>query len=136
MIYTLVTMAKDWLRERYNQQPDENDAGDDEEEKEEVRSCSEHGRRFSFCNTCLNLSTSLHCGQLPNKHASGFKHRFTLETLCLQLSVQKRGSPLRLSRIIVLPVQVLEAQGLPVTPETFAEWRERYDAEIALERAK
>lgn len=65
MMYTLAVVAKDWLREKYGQQPEDED-GDDEEEKEEV----------------------------------------------------------------------IEAHGLPVTVESFREWRERYEAELALQRAK
>lgn len=40
------------------------------------------------------------------------------------------------NRFLPFPLQVVVPHGEPVTVETFLAWRERFEAELALERAK
>ncbi|RVX17115.1 RWD domain-containing protein 1 [Vitis vinifera] len=117
MVYTLVTSAQEWLSERFGQDANVENSEEEETEKDD-------------CYVVIHLVL---VSQVVLEAGGSMVLAFSIlqdENCLKELNVEREENGLLPIWVIIVP------HGEPVTVETFLAWRERFEAELALERAK
>ncbi|MBA0678033.1 hypothetical protein Goari_019399 [Gossypium aridum] len=134
MIYTLVTSAKEWLSERYGQDDDADNVEEEESTKDEDCEFRKESAKIPKI-YYAGLQYSQTFGQ------SSEQRNFVLIMITNQNAEHYvyliPGMSLHGKNYLTFStLQVIIPHGEPVTVDTFLAWRERFEAELALERAK
>lgn len=146
MIYTLVTSAKEWLSEHFGQDSTTEDAQAEEAAKDDVwlffffsissldkvLSIQSINSLLTKCQLCKGLQNLVNL-LILSLMVEGLCLYSTRVFLCYLFVFQEL---LQTPGLSIFSFQIVIPHGEPVTVDTFLAWRERFEAELALERAK